>query len=463
MPFTMQAHTKMQEDDMSRARQLGVSDAALSASRRIMVEPRDILAMGDSTLRVLQWNVLADGLSGDGFLVQDVLESPGETDKLEAVLSAMDEVKRSGGDMFALKARLETPRASKNHAAIVDWTRRWRQIKRVLADAQPDVITFQEMDHMADAMRELAELGYQSGLPNAQYVPAHTAGIAKGDVHAYVAHLERVRVAFAADLPSTSRKLALRTNPDADDNGCAIFWRAATIAAEHIDFLPIGGARCCAAVRARLRRRSDGTTFYVLCTHLKSGDGSEEEATRLSQLGSPSDGTLSLTDWLAQSMASRPTLLCLDANSSPERTEKQTVWRLLRATPNIASVWDSAFDSSGRAICAPQPVSTNKIRGPLSDQPAKIGHHAYALIDHIYFSRHFAFIRHACSPLAYSSRKEARMHLIPSLDMPSDHAPVIVDLTLPLAWRVGRVGRWFALAGAILIVGVSIQIARRVS
>ena len=92
-----------------------------------MVEPRDILAMGDSTLRVLQWNVLADGLSGDGFLVQDVLESPGETDKLEAVLSAMDEVKRSGGDMFALKARLETPRASKNHAAIVDWTRRWRQ------------------------------------------------------------------------------------------------------------------------------------------------------------------------------------------------------------------------------------------------------------------------------------------------------------------------------------------------
>ena len=153
----------------------------------------------------------------------------------------------------------------------------------------------------------------------------------------------------------------------------------------------------------------------------------------------------------------------LVTNSSPERTEKQTVWRLLRATPNIASVWDSAFDSSGRAICAPQPVSTNKIRGPLSDQPAKIGHHAYALIDHIYFSRHFAFIRHACSPLAYSSRKEARMHLIPSLDMPSDHAPVIVDLTLPLAWRVGRVGRWFALAGAILIVGVSIQIARRVS
>ena len=74
MPFTMQAHTKMQEDDMSRARQLGVSDAALSASRRIMVEPRDILAMGDSTLRVLQWNVLADGLSGDGFLVQDVLD-----------------------------------------------------------------------------------------------------------------------------------------------------------------------------------------------------------------------------------------------------------------------------------------------------------------------------------------------------------------------------------------------------
>ena len=57
---------------------------------------------------------------------------------------------------------------------------------------------------------------------------------------------------------------------------------------------------------------------------------------------------------------------------------------------------------------------------------------------------------------------QARTHLIPSLDMPSDHAPVIVDLELPLASRA-RAPRWLVLAGAVVVVAVAVQIARRSS
>lgn len=116
----------MEAPSRARARQLGVSDAALTAAAcALEVQPRNDAPAAGTTVRVLQWNVLAEGLSNDGFLVQDVLHPAEEACTLQVALAAMDEVRANGGDMTRLKAQLGTPRPAKNHAAVVDWARRW--------------------------------------------------------------------------------------------------------------------------------------------------------------------------------------------------------------------------------------------------------------------------------------------------------------------------------------------------
>ena len=54
------------------------------------------------------------------------------------------------------------------------------------------------------------------------------------------------------------------------------------------------------------------------------------------------------------------------------------------------------------------------------------------MTDHIYHSRTVLFIRHAWEPHTYATDAEGLADLQPSLAVPSDHMPVIVDLSLPL-------------------------------
>ena len=49
----------------------------------------------------------------------------------------------------------------------------------VIAAAQPDVITFQELDRISEARRDLAKLGYEcSTQPQRTYTPAHAVASA---------------------------------------------------------------------------------------------------------------------------------------------------------------------------------------------------------------------------------------------------------------------------------------------
>ena len=416
----------------ARARELGVSNEALAAAEAIELEPRNGAA--SDALRVMQWNILADGLANDGFLVRDVLDPASEAVSVEETLSKMDEAR--GGDMSQLKRQLGTVRAAKNLTAVVDWTRRWEKIKEVIEAAQPDVIALQELDHFADAARDLKALGYECAMPNGQYGPVHAAGLAKGDVAAYVSHLERRAVAFAPNVSSTCRKQALKEHPysPADDDGSAIFWRTSSMECESITFLPFGEAsRVHGVVRVTLRRRSDERSFNVMSAHLKSGDKPEHEAERIHELDSRlSETRPSVLGWFEESAENEPTIFCLDANSSPKRTEERTVWKVLRSVVGVSSVWDFAYDPDGTALGSPLPVSTNKMRGPLSSQPAKIGGHAYQLIDHVFYSEPLTLKRHVCAPLHHENGKaDARSQLLPSLGIPSDHMPVIVDFDLP--------------------------------
>jgi len=125
----------------------------------------------------------------------------------------------------------------------------------------------------------------------------------------------------------------------------------------------------------------------------------------------------------------------MDANSTPDRPGKCTPWREFRSVAGATSVWDAYFDAAGEPQHAlPTPMTTNKMRGPLSKQRRKVGEHAIGAIDQCFIGGPARLVRHAWGPLTYRTAAEARHSMLPSLDVPSDHAPVVFDV------RVGRAG-----------------------
>lgn len=411
-----------------RALELGISTAAVKEVRLPL-----LARSGDrSSVRVLQWNLLADGMSNDGFLLRDILADPDGFEDVGDVLQCVAGAKAH--DMTALRDKFCTPRAANNAAAVVDWQLRWARMKEVVVEAVPDVITLQELDHMALAHRELAELGYACSLPGGAYAPAHLS-LQASDTAKYLAHLEACGVAYAPNFPSTCRKIHLQKDASAnvDDDGCAIFWRAELFDISGIDFFPFKSqsTRNSCAVRASLRRKSDDAPFFVICAHLSSGGEQRHEAARVREVTGGEFGSESLRNWFARTTTEGPTLFCLDANSAPNRDETRTVWKIFRGVDAVRSVWDAFFTPDGAALCDPLPVTTNKMRGPLSQQTAKIGEHMCHVIDHVFFSSAFSFVQHALL-ISYVNVEEARRNLLPSLAIPSDHIPLVLDFDLPV-------------------------------
>ena len=135
-----------------------------------------------------------------------------------------------------------------------------------------------------------------------------------------------------------------------------------------------------------------------------------------------------------------PYLLAMDANTCPQferqpsvaGTARHNCWQHFKQGPWLRrSVWDSYFDAHGTPNHRSHPpVSVNKMRGPLSGQPAKIGLHALELIDHVWYSDGLQLVAHVVEPTVFADTAAATSRLIPSLQNPSDHYPVVVDLML---------------------------------
>jgi endonuclease/exonuclease/phosphatase family metal-dependent hydrolase len=388
----------------------------------------------------------------DGHLMEDVLrQGSGDADETAAQRAAMVMATRKhGGDLEALRTRLSRPRALVNQAAVLEWPRRRLKILEVIARLQPDVVTFQELDRMGDLQAALRDLGYSCG--DAAYTPHHRREEPMDD-EALLTRLRVAGLAFAPNLGSTCRALGLKrvegggdgeAYDEPDDDGCAIFWRIASFArAQPPEFLlhPPGLPKRIAAVRVVLERRTDGARLCVTCSHLKSGESPKDEEKRLHQVcGTAAGGSaggeraaIGLARWFAESAAATPAILCLDANSSPDRKEERTVWRALRALDGVASVWDHHFRPDGTRVGGPLVMTTNKMRGPLTNQAKKMGEHACGVIDHVFMhglSAPPSGRMHVWGPMHFDSLEQARNQLIPSIAIPSDHFPVAVELCL---------------------------------
>ena len=104
----------------------------------------------------------------------------------------------------------------------------------------------------------------------------------------------------------------------------------------------------------------------------------------------------------------------------------------MRSAPGVSgSVWDMHWSSEGEAHSTGSCIVTsNKMRGPLSAQPNKIGEHIFQCCDLVFFSDGLSMQRHVFEPLSYADANAGKLALLPTLALPSDHAPVCVDLML---------------------------------
>lgn len=502
-----EARSALEKDRRTRLRALGVSQSALKASELKPVPQ----AKQDNNVRVMQWNLLADGMSDDGFLVNDVLQdwpagsgnvptSDGASVAFNSLLTQMMSARGDSDALEKLKDRYSVKAAESNAEAVVAWEGRLPQIQlQVLASGRPDVLVFQECDHFGPLAEGLAKLGYSCSLPSVDrktepYKPAHLAGLnptsAKGGAAEYREAIEKKGYAFFPNIGSTAlnlmlnsslyrekfaegaRKLGLEsqlldvdkegcawikkrsfsgfaTGPlfdeagvdplSVDDDGVAIFWRTDRFTADSmkVHLYPNGQS---GALQVRLRENSyTGRHLVLLGAHLSSGDDLKAEDKRLSNEVNVSGGLRDICT--AAREAHDTVVLSLDSNSHPQigaENSGSSCWSSLHGVFG-ASVWDSHFDKKGDAlVCSSEtsldpPVSSNKLRGPLSTQPKKIGLHSYYCIDHIFFTAGDLSMEGHVYPLQqFPSGAEARGTLNPSLSCPSDHYPVVVDLNWPV-------------------------------
>lgn len=381
-------------------------------------------------------------------------------------------------------------RVSLNHSVVVDWSRRWVRVRETIATLTPDVVCLQQLDQMGDALPAMRELGYECSLPGAEgYVPLVESGMASAlhdstdgtpSAEGYIAALTASGVAYAPSLSAaaTTQACGSAENSEASDSssigsrrfaravdepGVAIFWRADTWEPATVEFLavqrgsPANGTRgetvpasqsLSAAARVLLTRVSDGAPLAVMTARLPSGASAGAEAARVRELQTRAvsgnfDGCFcdagppSFEEWIASSAEEAPTALCLDASSAPQSAGETTVWRTLRAGKGAPSrsVWDSWFSPEGHPITAagPLPITTNAVRSDPAanrqDPGVDVGLHVCACTDHIFFTEGLEAAAHAYGPVTAKTNRDALHSLLPSIAVPSDHYPVVVDFS----------------------------------
>ena len=126
-------------------------------------------------LRVMQYNILADALSDDGFLVKPVLANwpvpntavptadGGQAD-FHTLLTEMMEAKGNSKALEECQRKYSCSVSAENTHAVIDWEARKSQIICFIESYSPDVIVLAELDHFDEIQLQLRELGYESQL-----------------------------------------------------------------------------------------------------------------------------------------------------------------------------------------------------------------------------------------------------------------------------------------------------------
>eukprot|EP00588_Corethron_pennatum_P021611 CAMPEP_0194324738 /NCGR_PEP_ID=MMETSP0171-20130528/28829_1 /TAXON_ID=218684 /ORGANISM="Corethron pennatum, Strain L29A3" /LENGTH=449 /DNA_ID=CAMNT_0039083707 /DNA_START=124 /DNA_END=1470 /DNA_ORIENTATION=+ len=442
-------------------------------------------------VRLLQWNILADGLGDDGFLSTEyspihagsgdsdvgyeasqfmaMVRAAKQQDLADGIVEKMGELKTAEkalkkaadkasaaatvaslrqtidatSQLVGLKRRFEhSPQLAAVGRNILSWDVRYDRIKATILAARPLVVCLQEMDHLQQFARDPAFGAVYACSVAGEYVPAAYGGDGGDDLrpYNYLRHLLESRTAFAPKSYSHARNFRTKrvsqehtrayTNVKddeenrrdykdvVDDDGVAIFWRRDAFQPVELGFLRIASDshKSDGAVAVVLEEKRTGRHLNVITAHLPSGDDPKKEQERLQVLhdpnqtwtagrivrrddatwakepyarDSPFDGLLSYVEHYTRTGGT--TAFASDCNSRPDfppGPDGRSVWTALAASrAGLASVWVQTgyLTADGRPAPATAgvPVSVNKMRGPASAQPQKIGEHQCELIDHV--------------------------------------------------------------------------------
>ena len=342
--------------------------------------------------------------------------------------------------LFDRKWDLATHR--ENLRNFMSWDNRGDRIVSKIINENPDIITMQEVDRYG-FLRERLKSKYSSGLApqDEPYAKAHFD---------YNGHLNSRKHAFVPKLNSSCRRFA-KDKDNAEDDGSVIFWRKDRYECVSIHYhyffeknifsdakkIPKkskGGG----AVAVHLKDVVANSDLWVFSTHLESGDKEVNENARVEQV----EIFINFMEKCLGNSASCPVIVGMDGNSyrgyNTGDYGKKGVRNMYEKLHTMTK--DRGFELKNylHSIGADEKVkkklvSVNKIRGVLTAQPYKIGEYQSNNIDYVLCSAqnmHFQMPeKHEAGHLKrYATREEAYDEILPNLDVPSDHLPVIVDI-----------------------------------
>jgi mRNA deadenylase 3'-5' endonuclease subunit Ccr4 len=127
----------------------------------------------------------------------------------------------------------DSPEFEKILRTVLSWDVRYDRIKRIILKADPDIMTFQEMDHLKQFIEDEQFKAKYTCLVDktARYRPAKYASDSdSGDLRPenYLRHILTSRAAFAPKSYSKASSLQKKRQDDSDDiddDGVAIFWK----------------------------------------------------------------------------------------------------------------------------------------------------------------------------------------------------------------------------------------------
>ena len=154
----------------ARLKDLRVAEQHVEASAWAAFSPAE-----PPSLRVMQYNILADAMSDDGFLVRPVLANwpvpekfvptaDGGQVEFHTLLSEMMEAKGNPAALEECQKKYTCTASAENTNAVRDWEARKLQIMCLIESFSPDIIVLAELDHYDEFLSGLRELGYESQL-----------------------------------------------------------------------------------------------------------------------------------------------------------------------------------------------------------------------------------------------------------------------------------------------------------
>jgi hypothetical protein len=215
---------------------LAVAAVSLSSVSSVPYPANDA---DSNTVTLLEWNLLADGLGYDGFLNTDGRETESDESGVEhqviedidgiqhritAVISefkvAKNRLQMAKGDsetkdaksaLKALKEKYNTQAEKERVDATLKWDNRFPKMEALIRAADPDIMTFQEMDHMKqfqDTFKETYDCSIKGveGDNEVPYSPFNEGDLTqKLEGSKYLQELAKKRYAFGPDTPGWTR------------------------------------------------------------------------------------------------------------------------------------------------------------------------------------------------------------------------------------------------------------------